>query len=145
MRRTRLQRRTSTALLIAALAAAAALVGLASAAPGDLDPSFDSDGLVSSAPGSGTDSSAAALVRLPGGALQVAGGAADGGQLKAMLARFTPSGAPDPGFAAGSPVLMAIGDGGEAEAQALARDGAGRLVVAGYARDGGVRSCSSHG
>ena len=138
MRRTRLQRRTSIALLTGALAAAAALVGLASAAPGDLDPAFDSDGLVSAAPGSGTNSSAAALVRLPGGALQVAGRAADGGQLKAMLARFTPSGAPDPGFAAGSPVLMAIGDGGQAEAQALARDGAGRLLIAGYARDGGV-------
>lgn len=138
MRRIRLPRPASALLASAAIVAAGAWVGLASAAPGDLDPGFDADGVVVASPGTGGNSSAAALVYMPNGALQVAGRAVDGGAVKAMLARFTPAGAPDPSFASGGPVLVAIGSGGQAEVQAMARDAAGRLVVAGFARDAGV-------
>ena len=121
---------TATAVAVAA--------GLATAAPGELDPTFGSGGVVSVSPGSGGDASAAALVRMPSGALQVAGRAADGGVVKALLARFTPGGAADPTFASGRPLLVAIGDGGRAAAQSLARDSSGRLVVAGSALDAGA-------
>jgi uncharacterized delta-60 repeat protein len=88
--------------------------------------------------GDGGEASAGAVLSQADGKVVVAGYARDGGSIKPALIRRLDTGAPDSGF--GNPsgiVLVPAGDGGEAIANALAIQPDGKLLVAGYARDGG--------
>jgi uncharacterized delta-60 repeat protein len=105
---------------------------------GLLDPSGFGTGGISIIPaGDGGDAAIEALLALPDGSLLAAGHARDGGVEKLLLARFTAAGAPDPGFGTGGIVLTPAGDGDDVAGAALGLDGAGRILVAGHATDGG--------
>jgi uncharacterized delta-60 repeat protein len=88
--------------------------------------------------GDGGEASANAVAVQADGKVVVAGYARDAGAIKAGLIRRLDTGAPDSGF--GNPsgiVLLPAGDGGEAIANALVIQPDGKVLVAGYARDGG--------
>ncbi|HEY8514733.1 MAG TPA: hypothetical protein VIS07_04365 [Candidatus Binatia bacterium] len=105
-------------------------------ATGELDPTFDGDGILVLGVGTGDDEAGAIAIQ-PDGKIVVAGYAADGSQHDFLVARFLPSGALDPGFNGGAPVRIAFGTGNEfANGVALQDDG--KIVVAGYARVGTV-------
>jgi uncharacterized delta-60 repeat protein len=95
---------------------------------------FGSGGTQQVAVGGGNDSAARAVASY-GTDMTVAGGRAlDAGVVKFALVRLLSSGSVDPGFAA----VFAVGDGGEASANAVASQADGKVVAAGYARDGGL-------
>ena len=101
---------------------------------GTTDAGFGNGGSASYVLGSpASDSTAYALLRRSDGSLVIAGSAWSDGDnaLDFLLARFSPT-----GELLGK-TLTEIGDRGEAEAYALAQDGDGRLVAAGYTNDAG--------
>src|SRR3712207_5400321 len=110
--------RPALRLLAAALSAVVALtVGLASSAPGDLDPAFDGDGIAIF--DKQTNPRFNAVLRHSSGVLYAAGGIAvpDGGGF--LLARCLPSGAPDTSYGPQGWGMHVAGSGGEAAADAL--------------------------
>jgi uncharacterized delta-60 repeat protein len=107
--------------LIVALVAAPA----ASAAPGDLDPSFGSGGLVKLLE-SHEESYAEAVAVQPDGKVVVAGHE----EGNAVVVRLLPNGDPDPGFGIGGKATTVI-PGGESGAFAVALQSDGKIVVAG--------------
>jgi uncharacterized delta-60 repeat protein len=104
-------------------------VGLASAAPGVLDPSFGIHGKVVTAFGPGSDA-ASDVVLQPDGKIVVAGIGDD----KVAVARYTKSGILDPTFGAGGKVTTAVGSRSSAGAVTLQPDG--KIVVAGRTTSG---------
>lgn len=112
--------------------------GAAASAPGDLDPSFGSDGVVVTS--FGLPAEAHDIVEQPDGKLLVVGFVDDS---TVALARYLPSGLPDPDFGNGGWIS---GIEGRAEAVALQADGKivtamsvdGQLAVARYFTDGAL-------
>jgi uncharacterized delta-60 repeat protein len=102
---------------------------------GSLDTAgFGSGGVQQAAVGADNDSAARALAAYGPDEFVAAGRGLDGGVIKVALVRLLSNGSVDPGFGA----LFAAGDGGEATANAVATQGDGKVVAAGYAVDGGV-------
>lgn len=101
---------------------------------GALDPDFGSGGLVGTAIGSG-DEAANAVVIQPDGKIVVAGYADNGTNLDIAVARYLPNGSPDPTFGIGGVATLAITASDEV-ANAVAIQGDGKIVVAGYAFNG---------
>jgi uncharacterized delta-60 repeat protein len=115
-----------------AVAAAAVLGGaIAGAAPGDLDPSFGTGGLVTTDLGTGTEI-ARGLALQPDGKLVAAGTSG----CSFALARYLSDGALDPGFGSGGRVTTSIGTFC-GDAYSLVRQGDGKLVSAGRASGAG--------
>lgn len=83
----------SKKLFLAALASLA-LASQSHAAPGDLDPTFGTGGLITYNTGLNTDDVAKAVTVLPDGKILVAGNT----YLGRKIIRYLPSGIPDPGF-----------------------------------------------
>jgi len=97
--------------------------------PGPLDPSFDVDGDVTTTIGS--LASAEGVVVQPDGKIVVAGYADD----SFVVARYDPSGGQDMGFGTGGVVTTPIGSV-YAQANGIALQSDGKIVVAGYAGNG---------
>jgi uncharacterized delta-60 repeat protein len=102
---------------------------------GSLDTTFDGDGKVIFAPGTGIDAFGGLKLQADG-KLVVVGTAVNGTATDTVVARFLPSGKLDPTFA-GSGVLIAPQGAGIDAAQSLTFDADGRIVIAGYAEING--------
>jgi uncharacterized delta-60 repeat protein len=111
--------------LLASLAAAPA----ASAAPGGLDPSFGSGGIVKLFPNNGQISLRAVATQADN-KIVLAGGEEPG---NVILVRLLESGAFDPGFGVGGKVTTPF-PGGFGEARAVAIQPDGKIVIAGSAK-----------
>ncbi|MEX1102343.1 MAG: delta-60 repeat domain-containing protein [Actinomycetota bacterium] len=126
-----METRIGAARVMVAIAAAAALMTAqmlpAWAADGDLDPSFDGDGKVTTAFAGGAAARAVA-VQSDGGIVAAGVAGSDFG-----LARYGTEGALDPAFGSGGKVTTSIIGAGEARAVALQPDG--MIVAAGTADD----------
>ena len=109
------------ALLIAGAAPAWSL-------PGDLDPTFGGDGIVTTPFGNLQD--AKAVVIQPDGKIVVAGGNQGSGFSDFCLARYEPDGALDPSFGVSGKVTTDF-DGNSDAAEALLLQPDGKLVAAG--------------
>jgi uncharacterized delta-60 repeat protein len=123
--------RAATMATVVALLAAAP----AAAAPSDLDTAFGTGGIALQA---GIQTGALAVAAAPGGKIVVAGTDLSDGQ-KIAVARFDRAGHLDPTFdPAGTPGIasVAVGDNA-ADAEAVAVDSQGRVVVAGSAVSAG--------
>jgi uncharacterized delta-60 repeat protein len=117
-----------------AAVAALIVVGLAVAAPGDLDTSFNGSGSATTSIGAGVDE-AFALARQANGSLVVAGATSNPPNSSVVytdfaLARFTAAGALDPSFGVAGKVTTKFGPNNDA-ANALVVQPNGRLVAAG--------------
>lgn len=112
--------------VLAILAAAPA----ASAAPGDLDPSFGSGGIVRLLP-SHEDIALRGVASQPDGKIVLAGGDQTTGAT--IVVRLLENGAFDPSFGAGGIVSLLLGTTGS-EARAVLVQPDGRIVVAGEAK-----------
>lgn len=119
-------------LVVPASAAALLLVGLAGAAPGDLDPSFGTGGIVTTPIDPG-DAEVKALVIQEDVRLVTAGFVRTGiGSSDFALARYRPDGALDTSFGGDGIVTISFSDSDRAEGLVVQPDG--KLVVAGDAR-----------
>ncbi|MGE3912883.1 MAG: hypothetical protein AB7K36_26230 [Chloroflexota bacterium] len=96
---------------------------------GTLDPTFGSEGKVTTQFGSG--SSAGALVLQPDGKFVVAGPAGTGSSYDFLLARYLPNGSLDSSF--GNDGVVSTDFGGSDVPRAVALQPNGKLIVAGYA------------
>ena len=105
-----------------------------SAAPGDLDPSFNMTGKRRTSFGFGYDG-ANGLVRLPDGKFIAAGYAQVGSSNEFAIARFMADGALDTTFGDGGKVTTSIG-GGNDSAESIAVQTDGKIVVVGSAGNG---------
>jgi len=101
---------------------------------GSPDPDFGNEGWVATAFGQ-RDARALALALQPDGAIVVAGWARNWSNRDVAVVRYTPTGALDGGFGNGGKATYGVGIGND-EATAVALDGDGRVVIAGYAADG---------
>ena len=123
-------------LLLIALAFLATAVP-AQAAPGDLDPSFGTGGVVMSDFGIGRNERPRDVAVDAAGRTVVVGSssvASEDAASLAAIARYTPSGVPDPTFGGGDgQVLLSTGPDAVSIARAVAVDTNGRVVVAGSA------------
>ncbi len=101
---------------------------------GRLDPTFDGDGIsrVDVSPGGDR---ANAVVLAEGGSVVLAGGAAGGGRDEWALIRLGPRGHLDPAFGNNGRVVTDFGPAFD-EAQAMALQANGKLLVAGRVREG---------
>jgi uncharacterized delta-60 repeat protein len=97
---------------------------------GTPDPSFSGDGLATLNGGGGTNYDVASAVSIDQqGRIVLAGEVLLGGDEDVVIARFTDSGAPDPGFGAGGVFTQSLGSNDFLDA--LAIDSSGRPVAAG--------------
>ena len=122
---------------IAALLAALclSLPAVATAAEGDLDTSFDSDGTVTTPFGDSSTDVANAVAVDAQGRVVAAGYSGSGSNHDFAVARYNPNGSLDTSFDHDGKVTTPIVS--DDYAQAVAIDGQGRIVVAGYALFGG--------
>lgn len=118
------------ALLGLAVVAALLVAPAASAAPGDLDPTFGSGGSIRLLP-SNEDISLRAVAVQPDLKIVMAG--ADSTTNSVIVVRLLPGGALDPGFGAGGIASTSFA-GGFGEARAIALQPDGKIVVAGAAK-----------
>ena len=102
--------------------------------PGELDASFDTDGVVTTAIGTNT-AEALAVVMDSNGKIVVAGYAYNGSNLDFAVARYNSDGTLDTSFSADGVVTTPIGTV-MGVATSIAIDNAGKIVVAGYTQDG---------
>jgi uncharacterized delta-60 repeat protein len=129
--------RSSRFLLVVALATAATvgLTSAASASPGDLDASFDGDGIVMTP--IGTVDQAFAMVVDGDGRIVLAGFAFTTPTKKDFaLARYNADGTLDTTFSADGRVMLNFGAGTDDEAFDVAIDSSGRIVAAGSSTNG---------
>lgn len=122
--------------LAAATTVSLALAGTAAAAPGDLDGSFSSDGVDVHQFGSGAKPhSALSAVEVLPDASTIAAGTAGG---RALVVRYAPDGTLDPQFGGGdgSVTLAPPESSAHVDHDALAVDGQGRIIFAGWATPG---------
>lgn len=124
------------ALLLAALLAVLT-PSLASAASGDLDPSYGTAGTTSidARPGTRPDPLtpyAAQDLGIPGGGVVITGTTTSGA---VFVAKYTAAGQLDPGFGTAGLKLLDFGPGSVDEPGGLSIDSLGRIVVAGRADD----------
>jgi uncharacterized delta-60 repeat protein len=101
-------------------------------AGGSLDPAFGSGG-IATLEGTVSDAEVHALALEPDGKIVAAGN--DGGR-GLLLARYAPNGALDQGFGSGGRVLTELDGNSEATGVAVQPDG--KIVAAGWTRDGAV-------
>lgn len=124
-------------LLVATALSFALLTGLALAAPGKLDPSFGTGGIVSTAtaPGAGSDFQDGLAIQ-PDRRILVAGSSeSGGGGFQWRIARYTSKGALDASFGFGGTVLTPMGSPGSFEhIFDLALQPDGKIVAVGRAR-----------
>ncbi len=114
-------------------------IGIAHAAPGDLDAGFGAgSGKVTTAIGTGGDYARALAVQ-PDGKLVVAGYCNNGGNSSFCLARYNADGSLDTGFNGSGKVVAPIGTGFD-YVYALALQPDGKLVAAGSCANSGNRS-----
>lgn len=117
----------TTAILVAACLQSLGLIGIASAAPGDLDPSFGDGGITTTEiPGN-----AYALARQPDGKIIVVGYGVGGVW---AVARYTDSGQLDPTFSGDGWTTVDFGAGLD-YATAVAIQSDGKIVVGGIAKN----------
>ena len=105
--------------------------GGAQAAGGALDPGFGTGGKVLTHFGSSSDDKSYAVAIQPDGKIVVAGYSSANGSYDFALARYTRSGALDPGFGTGGKVLTDFGSSSSDGASAVAIRPDGKIVVAG--------------
>jgi uncharacterized delta-60 repeat protein len=106
----------------------------ASAAVGDLDTSFDTDGIVTTAIGAGGDE--AKSVALQGdGKIVVSGHTVNGGNYDFAVVRYNTNGSLDTSFSGDGKVTTAIGASND-YALSIALQSDGKIVVAGYSDNG---------
>lgn len=98
-------------------------------APGDLDPTFGSGGVVLTSISPGVDQGRA-LVQQPDGRFVVAGASSNGTDYDFAVVRYNFDGSLDTGFGTGGMVVTPIGTGND-QAAALAVQDDGKLVAAG--------------
>ncbi len=122
------------ALVLSLTIGFAVLVTAAQAAPGDLDPSFGTDGRVTTAL-AGSDAVAEDVVIQPDGKLVVAGWIREvsAGSSSFLVARYDTDGTLDGSFGNGGLATANVGSGSVAKAVALQPDG--RIVAAGQTTD----------
>lgn len=119
--------------LVVAAASTLCLVGAAGAAPGDLDPSFGTGGIVTTAIGTGGGAEADALVLQSDGKLVAAGWVwRGGGASDFALARYKRNGILDTSFGDGGIATTSIAD--QDRAYTVVQQPDGKLVAAGTAR-----------
>ncbi|MEU8776941.1 calcium-binding protein [Streptomyces sp. NPDC048606] len=117
--------RTAGALTALGLTLALALPGTALAAPGDLDPTFDTDGRVTTPFGAYAEGHD--IARQADGKLVVVGL----GEAGFALARYTPGGALDPGFSGDGKASDDFGGGSHTANAVAIQPSDGKIVVAG--------------
>src|SRR6476659_7420196 len=129
-------RRTRLGSGVALIAAVLVVVfsPAAQAAPGDLDPTFSGDGKQTTDFGFGSGS-AEATVRQPDGKIIVAG-STPGGDYRFALARYNPDGSLDTSFSSDGKQTTDLG--GFDQANGVAVQGDGKIVVAGNGGPGGA-------
>ncbi len=108
--------------------------GAGGTSPGTLDATFDGDGKVTTPIGSGADE-IHALALQADGKIVVAGYAWNGSNDDFALARYNTNGTLDTTFGAGGKVVTPIGASND-QANALALQADGKMVVAGYSASG---------
>lgn len=128
-------------VLLLSIAMTLSAAGVALAVPVGLDPTFGSGNPVLTPIGTpigSADARAASVARLGDGKLVAAGYARDGRNNKFAVAKYNADGSLDTAFGTGGTVLtpIGLGDGSDDEGKALAVQGDGKLVVAGYAASG---------
>jgi len=113
-------------------------VGAAVGAPGDLDTSFSTDGILTTdvgpSPGSNEDSGRAVVVDSTG-RIVVAGYSYNGSNQDFTVLRYTSAGELDTSFSTDGIVTTAIGSSAD-HGYAVALDSAGRIIVAGRSYNG---------
>jgi uncharacterized delta-60 repeat protein len=119
-------RRLAAAVVL--VVATTTLVSAATAAPGDLDPGFGSDGRVTTDFG-GSEGAQAVALQADGKIVAVGSGAGD-----FALARYNPDGSLDSGFGSGGRVTTDFG--GFDAASAVVIEAAGKIVAAGRGGSG---------
>ena len=131
------------ALRTIAIAAGVGLVAAStSAAPGDLDPTFGTDGQVIESFGPSEERPSSAVLQ-PDGKIVVGGTVLAGGQSQFLVARFDATGALDPMFGSGGSV-MTMGNGPNDQLAALLLQPDGKIVAVGlsaivrYTSDGSL-------
>ncbi len=113
------------------------LPGIASAAPGDLDPTFGGAGTVTTALTAGADAAWGVVVQ-PDGKIVAAGVMANANQDFAVV-RYDATGALDAGFGTGGVVSTNFGFGNDV-GRAVLRQPDGKIVVTGNARGAGANN-----
>jgi uncharacterized delta-60 repeat protein len=136
----RAQGMRATAFVLLALAAIALVSGLprAEAAPGDLDPSFDGDGKLTTNIAINADTYGLAVAIQGDGKLVLAGSADNGGWQKSFgLARYNTDGTLDTGFSGDGVVQTDFAVDSYDEANAVVVQGDGKILAAGYSDTAG--------
>ncbi len=118
--------------LIALLTAQVILSPPASANPGDLDPTFGTNGQALADLGSASLDAGRGIAIQPDGKLVVAGSSDAAGNFDFAVVRFNTTGSLDASFGSGGKVLTDFGAASDDEAHAVAIQPDGKLVVAGY-------------
>jgi len=130
-----------TRIVIAIIATVAMLAAsiVATAAPGDLDPSFGSGGMVVTQLGANSFGAAAAVVQQSDGMIVAAGIQILPGPLGSdfALARYDRNGVLDPAFGSAGIVTTDFSGGGDG-ARAIRIQADGKLLVAGFVQDGSL-------
>lgn len=104
-------------------------------APGDLDTTFDGDGILAINLAPGADDYATAVKVLNNGKIMVAGTAMIGGVNQFAVLRFLANGTPDASFDGDGRAFISFGDDASAAAMVIQSDG--KVVVAGSVSSGG--------
>jgi uncharacterized delta-60 repeat protein len=107
----------------------------ASAAVGDLDTSFDTDGIVTTAIGAGGDEAKSVALQSDG-KIVVAGYSVNGGTYDFAVVRYNTNGSLDTSFDTDGKVTTAIGASND-YVNSIALQSDGKIVVAGYSVNGG--------
>lgn len=103
---------------------------------GSLDTSFGNNGIVTTPVGSTYDHAYGVAVQQSDGKIVIVGDSGNGNDADIALVRYTPTGVLDSSFGGGGKVTTPIGSSSE-EGYAMALQGDGKIVVAGYAVIGG--------
>ena len=109
--------------------------GAAGPGPGDLDPAFSADSILTTAIGSDGDRGFA-VARQDDGKIVVAGYSYNGSDQDFAVVRYTAGGVLDPTFGNGGMVVTDFGASRNEEAYAVAIQSDGKIVVAGQAGNG---------
>jgi uncharacterized delta-60 repeat protein len=120
----------------AALAAGLIFAGSAAAAPGDLDPTFGTGGVVATAFGPAWSYAFGVAIQ-DDGRIVAAGGGVVGTAYRFALSRHLPDGSLDPGFGTGGRVTTSFSAGGSSLGQAVALQRDGKILVGGTANRAG--------
>ncbi len=103
-------------------------------ADGSLDTGFDSDGMVTTAVGSGSDLAFSVVVQSDGKII-TAGYSHNGTNNDFAVVRYNADGSLDTGFDSDGKVTTAVGTGGD-DARSMVLQSDGKIVVAGYSENG---------